>query len=233
MKFSWLVLAIFFLTAIPPAFAGDDMPDLEWLIRNGDDSAAVAHKTNLAHAVDISDDSLRLTPDETKILRLDQDAASVVVANPEHASVLLDSPRLLIVMPRLPGATTFTVLNARGETIMQRGIIIATAAQPRYVRIRRNCHPDDPACVPTAQYYCPDGCYEVRSVVPTGSAEIPPIAANAGGPTLPPGAIPAGAIPAGTPLQPGAIPTTIPTQQTPVPFAPATAPSFNTEGEAE
>ena len=39
---------------------------------------------------DSDDDNglIRITPDNTKIVRLDQDAASVVVANPAHAAVM-------------------------------------------------------------------------------------------------------------------------------------------------
>src|SRR6187402_975472 len=70
--------------------------------------------TAAAQAGNAVDNSIRITPDTTKIIRLEQDAASVIVANPEHASIVLDSPRLLVVMPRMPGTTLFTVLNAKG-----------------------------------------------------------------------------------------------------------------------
>ena len=120
-----------------------------------------------------NDGTLRLTPDEHKLIRLDQDAASVIVNNPVHAEVLLDSPRLLIVMPRQPGTTLFTVLNALGETVLQK-IIIVTNVKSKHVRIRRICSGNDPSCVPAAYYYCPDGCYEVTPVVHKGGNSPPP-----------------------------------------------------------
>lgn len=154
-----------------------------------------------------NDDALRLTMNRDQIVRLDQDAASVIVNNPAHAEVLLDSPRLLIVMPRAAGATSFTVLNAKGETILRRDIIV-TNVQPKYVRIRRICTGADATCVPAAYYYCPDGCYEVTQVGSTGSGDVPAPAAAAataaqlgGAPTTPDSgasAAPAAALPAVT-----------------------------------
>jgi hypothetical protein len=120
---------------------------------------------------------IRITPDRTKLVRLRQDAASVIVTNPAHASVLLDSPRLLVVMPRLPGTTSFTVLNARGDVIMERTVIVASTAQPKYVRVRRICGSGDSGCVPSAYFYCPDGCYEVMTV-PPGETQVPEIPAS-------------------------------------------------------
>lgn len=130
------------------------------------------------------DGFIRITPDTTRIVKLEQDAASVIVTNPLHARVLLDTPRTLIVMPRTPGTTPVTVLNARGETILQKTIVVSTTAQSKYVRIRRMCGQTGSGgdCVPTSYFYCPDGCYEVSPVDPTtDSAAVPP--PTGGGPS--------------------------------------------------
>lgn len=122
-----------------------------------------------------ADAPLRLTPDRAQTLQLDKDAVSVVVTNPTHASVLLDTPRTLIIMPRTPGSTSFTVLDGKGGIVLQKSIIVATAAEANYVRIRRMCGPNDNTCVPAAYYYCPDGCYEVQPVAPVqGEVNLPP-----------------------------------------------------------
>jgi hypothetical protein len=122
---------------------------------------------------------LRLTSNKNEIIRLNQDAASVIVNNPEHATVMLDSARLLIVMPHLPGTTSFTVLNSHDEVVLQKDIIV-TNVQPKYVRVRRICSGNDAACVPAAYYYCPDGCYEVTPAASgDGSTPPPPAAAAA------------------------------------------------------
>lgn len=122
--------------------------------------------------------ALRLTSDKNVLVRLEQNAASVIVNNPEHAAIMLDSPRLLIVMPRQPGATSFTVLNDGGDIILQKDIIV-TNAQPQYVRIRRMCGSGDSSCLPTAYYYCPDGCYEVTPIAPGSTGTVPPPPARA------------------------------------------------------
>ena len=122
----WPVCAVTALTIVasilftaPAAFA-DGTAELTRLIDNKNDSAAMA-------AESANSTIIRLTPDRTKVIRLDRDAASVIVTNPAHASVMLDSPRLLIVMPRQPGATSFTVLNAAGESILERDVIVTAA----------------------------------------------------------------------------------------------------------
>ena len=121
----------------------------------------------------IEDDTLRLTTDKNKLIRLEHDAASVIVNNPEHAQVMLDSPRLLIVMPRQPGATSFSVLDARGNVILHKEIIV-TNVTPHYVRIRRMCSGNDASCAPSSYFYCPNGCYEVTAVGEGSGGNAPP-----------------------------------------------------------
>jgi len=137
---------------------------------------SVTLSANFVHAEDKADvlkileqfkkensaNTIRLTSNKNHLIRLDKDAASVIVNNPNHASVMLDTPRLLIIVPHEPGATSFTVLGANGETIMEKNLII-TNVQPKYVRIRRMCG-DDRNCQPSSYFYCPDGCYEVTSL---------------------------------------------------------------------
>jgi hypothetical protein len=169
IRFLYLAAALLFLTAANAR--ADDIQDLQRLIDDSAIDSAMASDTYAGN-----DGVIRLTPDRTHILRLKQDAASVIVANPEHASIVLDSPRLLVVMPRNPGATTFTVLNAAGETVTEKTVIVS-AVQQQYVRIRRICSSGDRSCVPVAYFYCPDSCYEVSSVRP-GNAQIPPMIAS-------------------------------------------------------
>ena len=68
--------------------------------------------------------TLRMTPDKSEMLRLDAEAASVVVGNPNHISVLLDTPDTIIVVPRAAGASHFTVTGKDGSILMQRHVIV-------------------------------------------------------------------------------------------------------------
>lgn len=117
---------------------------------------------------------LHVTMDRSELVRLENDAASIIVGNPFHANVLMDNPRLLVVVPRAPGTTHFTVLDQNGNVILQRHLIIA-APQENYLRIRR-AHCGDNECVHNASYYCPDMCHEIRSeesedIVSSGATE--------------------------------------------------------------
>lgn len=104
---------------------------------------------------------LRLSQDKSEMITLDQPAASVVVGNPNHVSVLLDTPDTLIVVPRAPGASHFSVIGEDGAILMQRHVIVG-GAKEQYVRIRRSCRPTDRDCQPTSVYFCPDTCHEVQ-----------------------------------------------------------------------
>jgi hypothetical protein len=106
---------------------------------------------------------IRVAPNQSEIIKLERDAVSIVVTNPEHARVLLDNPRTLIIVPNLPGATSFKVMDHAGDVIFERDIIVS---QPKrdYMRIRRLCANGESSCTQNqAVYYCPDGCYEVRT----------------------------------------------------------------------
>lgn len=105
---------------------------------------------------------LKLTPDKSELVRLDREAASVVVGNPSHVTVLLDTPKLAVVVPRQAGATFFSVLDKDGNIIMQRHVVVA-APHKNYVRIRRSCGnvTAGTPCQPTSVYFCPDMCHEI------------------------------------------------------------------------
>ena len=125
---------------------------------------------------------LELTMDQTQLIPLDKSAASVIVANPEHISVTLDNPRLLILTPHAAGATSLIVLDAAGKTILEQEVIV-TNVQKKYVRIKRMCTGNDASCAAQSYDYCPDGCYAVTEIpANSGATGTPP-------PTSAPGTI--------------------------------------------
>ncbi len=108
--------------------------------------------------------ALRLTSDKSEIITFDKRIKSVVVGNEYHARVLMDGPQRVVVVPRIPGATFFTVLAEDGSLLMQRHVIIAT--KENYVRIRKTCAlATTDSCNVVSSYYCPDGCHEVWAPV--------------------------------------------------------------------
>lgn len=105
--------------------------------------------------------ALKLTPDKSELLRLDQPAGSIIIGNPNHISILADTADTLVLVPRAPGATHFIVLGKDGTVLMQRHVIVASPQQ-KYVRVRRSCAgSDDDACQSTSVFYCPDMCHEI------------------------------------------------------------------------
>lgn len=104
---------------------------------------------------------IRLTPDKSEIINLDQAAGSIIIGNPNHLSILADSASRLILVPRAPGASYFTILDRSGNIIMQRHAIIASPKK-KYVRIRRSCANASDDCQETKVFYCPDMCHEIK-----------------------------------------------------------------------
>lgn len=105
--------------------------------------------------------TLEITPDKSEIVRLDADAASVIVGNPATISVLAENSKTLVIVPKTPGATYLAVLDNQGNVIMQRHVIVAKP-QGKYIRIRKTCSPGDRSCQSTAVFYCPDMCHEIN-----------------------------------------------------------------------
>lgn len=171
-----------------PVWAGDVLPlpqsvhDLRPFVRQETlppaASVSVGIPTNRVGPVaERSKDVLRLAPGKSQNIELSRDAASVIVANPAHASIFLDNPRLVVVLPRAPGATGFTVLDREGKTILSQQIVVDSADDGAYVRVTRVCSAASASgmsgdCVPLTTYYCPDNC------VPVLTPEANPAAVN-------------------------------------------------------
>ncbi len=116
---------------------------------------------------------LRLTPDKSELIKLDKKAGSIIIGNPNHINILADSTTQLIVVPRVPGASYFTILDEDGNLLMQRHVIVA-APKEHYLRVRRNCSSKSGACAPKSVYYCPDMCHEITLTQEAGDApEVP------------------------------------------------------------
>jgi hypothetical protein len=136
---------------------------------------------------EITHPEIEMTPDKSELVRLDQDVASIIVGNPSHLSVMAESARLLVLVPREAGATYFTALNAKGEVVMQRHVLVA-APKEKYVRVRKSCAGSkNRDCQETSVYYCPDMCHQIIMAEPsgTGNAEAANTLPNAAEAVLP------------------------------------------------
>jgi hypothetical protein len=130
-----------------------------------------------------ADAPIRLSPDGPAVIKLNEDATSVIVGNPAHATALLETPRLLMLMPAQPGTTKLMILNREGKTILNKHVLVG-GSKAGFKRITRVCAAGKSTdCKPVSAYYCPDKCYE--SAIPeagvdttaTGDLASPPVQA--------------------------------------------------------
>ena len=89
----------------------------------------------------------------------------------------MDTARRLIVVPRMPGTTHFTLLGKDGKIVMQRHAIVASP-QAKYIRLRQPCNGRD-TCIPIRMFYCPGMCHEMGIVGEGGGTFSGSIAADA------------------------------------------------------
>ena len=121
----------------------------------------VTHSGDTAYMPDDSTHpTVRLTPDKSELIRLEKKAGSIIIGNPAHINVIADSADTLVIIPKTPGATHFTVLDKHGQTLMQRHVIVASPKQD-YVKVKRVCREDSKECQNTSVFYCPDTCHEI------------------------------------------------------------------------
>ncbi len=176
MKSQALVLTAIVMSAIcsAPAFAAPDaaQPATADLMPPASSPASLPPGSSLDGE---THPALKLTPDKSELVRLDREASSVIVGNPAQVAVMLDTPRLAVVIPRASGATYFTVLDKDGNVIMQRHVIVASPKK-NYVRVRRSCSNagQNAECQPTSVYFCPDMCHEVSATSGEDSASAAP-----------------------------------------------------------
>ena len=168
MTNSYKIISASFLTCLIviavsfSAFAQDNSQN-----KNGGvfDLPAGANKDTSSADISSTHPILNLTPDKSELIKLDKDAASVIVGNPNHINVMLDTPNTIIVVPRSPGASYFTVVGKDGSIIMQRHAVVAGGSgdKENYIRIRRSCgtNTSGRSCETTSVYFCPDTCHEV------------------------------------------------------------------------
>ena len=133
--------------------------------------------------------AIKLSPDKSKLIRMDKVVAKVIVGNPTHLAVLPSDKNTIVLVGRTPGATSFTALDDKGNIVMQRQVLVAPP-QNDYVRIRRTCAASEQDnCQETKVFYCPDTCHNVA--LPTEPADDeasdgPTSAGGEGGETAPP-----------------------------------------------
>lgn len=114
--------------------------------------------------------ALDVSPDGPKMVQLSEDASSVIVGNPAHATVVIDNPRLLMITAGVPGMTKLIVLGKKGQVILDETVIVNGASRG-FIRVKNACINGGEACQPTKMFYCDGGkpCHNVIVNEPTVS----------------------------------------------------------------
>jgi Flp pilus assembly secretin CpaC len=106
-------------------------------------------------------DTLQITVDKGRHLRLDQDAGIVLVAEPNIANVVIESPRMIFILGKRPGETNLFVMGRDGKAILQADIVVVPN-DPRQVTVHRSSTESTLSCAPR--------CAGVRTPGPASQA---------------------------------------------------------------
>ena len=102
-------------------------------------------------------------PDAPAIIKLDEDIGSVIIGNPAHARAIVDNPRSIVLMPEAPGSTELVVMDADGNPVLEKKVIVSSVVKGSYLTIKRACiNSSADGCAPVSVYYCPDRCHVVQ-----------------------------------------------------------------------
>lgn len=109
----------------------------------------------------VKDGPVVLRQGSVQVIELDQDMGSIVLSDPRPVEMIVENSRRAVLRPNQPGLTNLTVLSDAG-TILYKKDIVVTDRGENYVRVTRFC--TDANCEDEDIYYCPYGCYGVRSL---------------------------------------------------------------------
>ncbi|MFQ5958809.1 MAG: pilus assembly protein N-terminal domain-containing protein [Alphaproteobacteria bacterium] len=90
---------------------------------------------------------LRVVIDKARLMRLDADASTVMVANPDVADVAVETSRMIFVLGRQIGETNFFVLDAQGNEIFHSDLVVVPNLD-REVTLHRNTAEETLSCEP-------------------------------------------------------------------------------------
>jgi Flp pilus assembly secretin CpaC len=95
-------------------------------------SAAVLSAASASAAPAASDDrALRLRAHDARLVALDDASRVTLIGDAAVADALLVEPGTLLVSARRAGVTRLRVMTAGGEVVLERDVIVTSAAAPR------------------------------------------------------------------------------------------------------
>src|ERR1700712_5574179 len=88
--------------------------------------------------------------DQAKLIRLPERAASIVIGNPLIADITLQPGGVIIVTGKSYGATNFVAMDRNGEALLDRIILVESAADP-VVTVYRSIERETYSCMRICQ----------------------------------------------------------------------------------
>ncbi len=118
---------------------------------------------------------MRVVIGEVKLLEIDGDVRTVIVATPDVADVTVTSPRKLLLRGKKPGSTGLLVLDSGGKSLLDITLMIAPSDEG-VVTVDRGINPTDMTCAPrcVAKEASKDAGGAGKGGAPGSSPPIPP-----------------------------------------------------------
>src|SRR3954454_22625156 len=88
--------------------------------------------------------------DQAKLIRLPERATSIVIGNPLVADITLQPGGVIIVTGKSYGATNFIAMDRNGEGLLERLVLVESAADP-IVTVYRGIERESYSCMPICQ----------------------------------------------------------------------------------
>ena len=106
--------------------------------------------TAMAAEAESVDDAVIVTVDRAKIFRIAHPAATIIIGNPAIADATVEDERTLVLTGRSFGVTNIIILDADGEPIVDRTIVVRSH-ETNTVRIYRRASRETYACAPVCE----------------------------------------------------------------------------------
>jgi Flp pilus assembly secretin CpaC len=94
--------------------------------------------------------AIAVNMDQSKLIRLPERAATIVIGNPLVADITLQPGGIIIVTGKSYGATNFVAMDRNGEVLLDRIIMVESAADP-VVTVYRGIERESYSCMPICQ----------------------------------------------------------------------------------
>jgi Flp pilus assembly secretin CpaC len=88
--------------------------------------------------------------DQAKLIKVPERAATIIIGNPLVADITLQPGGIIIVTGKSYGATNFVAMDRNGEVLVDRIILVESAADP-VVTIHRGIERETYSCMPVCQ----------------------------------------------------------------------------------